>query len=424
MSAPLIGLILLAIATPVFAITNHVVGQYVSLTASAIILILAACEAPEKIAFVLQRLKGVWLIAAVPVAWLVFQMMPLPFPSLTNPLWSAASTALGEHWGTGHITVDPGSTFRSMISYLGAVALTISTAIVGRDRFHARDLLIALSVGSSLTALLLLIGQLTRSGGLPTSDSPSGIAMAAVAAIAIVANGSILVLSVSKDDAGSSFDKLGLAAFAIIAIAISFLALKAAAQVALSVLALMGLAVQGYVVLVRRFRFRSWQAFTLFLVLAALALVVAGTRSPGWLELAERTRPEDLSDIRRALSDAPWLGTGAGTFGAVMQTYRSFGLQPLLIAPSTVVAVSIEWGGMAAWFMTALAAVFCLMLLWATLRRSRDAHFPLLATTVVLVTLGEAFIDPSLLRSMPQTIVAISIGLGLSQRTGTGRRST
>ncbi|WP_441234158.1 hypothetical protein [Bradyrhizobium sp. 930_D9_N1_4] len=423
MSAPLIGLILLAIATPVFAISNQALGQDVSLAAAALVLIVAACEAPEKIAFVLHRLKSIWLIAAVPLVWLAFQLAPLPLSSLTNPLWSAAALALGEHWSTGHVTVDPGSTFRSMISYLGALALAISAAIVGRDRFHAKDVLIALSVGSSLTALLLLIGQLNPNSGLPTSDSSSGIAMAAVAAIAIVANGSILTLAAGKDDNGSSLDRLGLAAFAIIAIAISFFALKAAAQVTLSVLSLMGLAVQGFIVLMRRLRFRSWQAFAIFLVLAALAIAVAGTKSPGWVELADRIRPEDLSDIRRALSDTPWLGTGAGTFGSVMQTYRSFGLQPLSIAPSTAIAISIEWGGVALSITTALAALFCLMLFWATLRRSRDAHFPLLAATVVLLTLCEAFADPSLLGSIPQAIVAMSIGLGLSQRTGTGRRS-
>lgn len=424
MSAPLIGLILLAIATPVFAISDQVLGRDVSLGAAAIVLILAACEAPEKIAFVLQRLKGFWLIAAVPLAWLGFQIIPLPFSSLTNPLWPTASLALGEHWSTGHVTVDPGSTFRSMIAYLGALALAISTAIVGRDRSYAKDILIALSVGSSLTALLLLIGRLDLNIGLPASDSMSGAAMAAMAAVAIVANGSILILAAGEDDSVSSFDRLGLAAFAIIATVISFLALKAAAQVALSALSVAGLTVQGLVVLMRRLKFRSWQAFTLLLVLAVLAITVAVAKNPDWVELANRLRPEDLPDVRRVLSDTPWFGTGAGTFGPVMQAYRSFGLQPLSIGPSTAITISIEWGGVALWLMTTLAMLFYFTLLWAALRRSRDAHFPLLAATVVLLTLCEAFIDPSLLGSIPQTIVAISIGLGLSQRTGTGRGSS
>jgi hypothetical protein len=424
LSAPLIGLILLAIATPVFAISDQALGQDVSLAGAAIVLILAAWESPDKVVYVLRRLKGFWVIAALPLAWLAFQVLPLPMSSATNSIWSAAALGLGEHWSTGYVTIDPGSTFRSMISYLGALALVISTAIVGRDRFHAKDILIALSVGSALTALLLLAGQFKPNIGLPAPESIGRIATTALAAIAIVANGSILVMAAAKDDSVSSFDRLGLAAFAVIAIAISFAALNAAAQLALSAVSLVGLAIQAFVLLVRRFRFRSWQAFTLFLVLAALAIAVGVTKNPGWVELANRFRPGDLSDIRRALSDAPWLGTGAGTFGSVMQSYRSFGLQPLSIGPSTAIAISIEWGAVALGVMTALAMLFCLTLFWATLRRSRDVHFPLLAATVGLLTLCEAFIDPSLLGTIPQTIVAISIGLGLSQRTGTRRRSS
>ncbi|MGT2437751.1 hypothetical protein ACU4GH_20165 [Bradyrhizobium betae] len=423
MSAPLICLILLITATPAFAISNQALGRDISLTAAAIILLLVARETPEKLSFVLQRLKVFWLAAAVPLAWLAFQLLPLPEGSLTNSLWSAASTALAEHWTSGHVTIDIDATFRSMISYLGVLALTIAAAVIGRDRAHAKDLLTALSVGSTLTAILLLIARSNPNIGLPTPDSTGGNAMTAITAMAIIANGCILVMTTGQTDAGWSFDRLGFTAFAAFGIAISFVALKAAGCFALSAAALAGIAVQGFVVLVRRLKLRSWQAFSLFLVLAALATSVVAARNPSLIDFADRARPEDLADVQRALSEAPWPGSGAGTFGYVMQMYRSFGLPPMLIAPSTVIAVSAEWGRAALWLMTASVTLLCLALFWATLRRSRDTHFPLFAATVLLVTLCQAFLDPSLRSSVVQTTIAIAIGLGLSQKVGEGRRS-
>jgi hypothetical protein len=416
-------LILLITAMPAFAISNQALGRDISLTAAAIILVLVAREAPEKLSFVLQRLKLFWLAAALPLAWLAFQLLPLPEGSLTNPLWSAAPPALAGHWTSGHITIDIDATFRSMISYLGVLALTIAAAVIGRDRSHAKDLLTALSVGSTLTAILLLIARSSPNIGLPAPDSTGGSAMTAMTAMAIVANGAILVMTAAQSDTGWSFDRLGFTAFAAFGIAISFVALEVAESFALSAAALAALAVQGFFVLVRRLKFRSWQAFSLALVLAALAISVVAARNPSLIDLADRARPEDFADVQRALSEAPWPGSGVGTFGYAMQMYRSFGLPPMLIAPSTAIAVSVEWGRAASWLMIASVTLLCFALFWATLRRSRDTYFPLFAATVLLVTLWEAFLDPSLRSSVVQTTIAIAIGVGLSQKVSEGRRS-
>jgi hypothetical protein len=411
-AASLVGLILLTIATPLFAISDQAFVRDVSLVLSAIVLGLAASDASEKLSFVLQRMKIFWLAAIVVMAWLAFQLVPLP-TSLANPLWSAASLALDEQSGAAHVTIDPTATLGSLITYLSLVSLVMSAAIVGRDRSHARALMVALSFACTGVAILLLLDQFDPAIGLPAPDDMRGRIMAAIAVMAVLANGSLLIMVAGKDEGIGPSTRLSLAALAFIGIAISFLALKTAASLASTLAALGGLTIQAFIPLVRRLKLRSWQAFILFLTLAAITICLVDLKYLSLSDLAAQASPEDRLDVQRALSDAPGLGTGAGTFAYVMPMYRGFGLPPLIIAPTTAIAMSIEWGSYAFWALTAFAVMLCLALFWGALRRGHDAYLPSFAAAVVLVTLNQAFRDPSLLGPATQVTLAIALGLGL-----------
>jgi O-antigen ligase len=121
---------------------------------------------------------------------------------------------------------------------------------------------------------------------------------------------------------------------------------------------------------------------------------------------------------KRASSDLPWLGNGVGTFKSLTQIYRDFGSALVPEPPSTAVAVATEWGQPALVVLAGLTILLIVALLLGAVRRGRDSFFPSAAAAGVLVILGEAFCDSSLLNPTVQIIVAILIGLGVSQSVG------
>ena len=124
---------------------------------------------------------------------------------------------------------------------------------------------------------------------------------------------------------------------------------------------------------------------------------------------------------KRAVSNLPWLGNGVGTFKSLTQIYQDFESAPILGPPSTGVAVASEWGQPGLVALAGLTILLIVALLLGAVRRGRDSFFPSAAAAGVLVAGGEAFCDSSLLNLTVQIILAILIGLGVSQSVGRPR---
>jgi cell division protein FtsW (lipid II flippase) len=132
------------------------------------------------------------------------------------------------------------------------------------------------------------------------------------------------------------------------------------------------------------------------------------------LQFATAAPADAISLTQRLLSDAGWLGAGAGTFPALLPIYQDLG-SSVTNAPSTASVFVIELGWPMFLFVIAIAAWLIVMLYRGALARGRDSFYPAAAAACAVTILGEAFCDTSLLHSCVAVVGSAVVGLGLAQ---------
>ena len=143
-------------ATPILTISSDAFVQHVLGVSAAIMLASTAMGPQVEITAAAQVLKRFSFAVLFPVAWMVLQIVPLPFPSLVNTIWPTASVALSEPSLWGHISLDPGATLRSLISYLTILSLAVATLIITKDRQRSETTLYVLSVVTTFMSIEVL----------------------------------------------------------------------------------------------------------------------------------------------------------------------------------------------------------------------------------------------------------------------------
>jgi hypothetical protein len=98
--------------------------------------------------------------------------------------------------------------------------------------------------------------------------------------------------------------------------------------------------------------------------------------------------------------------------------YQDFGSAPIMDPPSTVVGIAVEWGRPALLVLGIFAVQLFAFTFRGALRRGRDSFFPSAAAACVAVVTFESFFDASLMHQAVQIIVAVIVGLGVSQSVG------
>jgi hypothetical protein len=419
-------LLIMLAATSVLAITNDVlVGPAVSLAAAA--LLAAAAMAPQsEFKPSMGALKPFSLAFLFPVFWMVLQIIPLPFSSLANPIWSTASTALNDPSLSVHISLDPGATLRSLFHYLTVLSLGLATVIVARDRQRAETIFLVLSTVTTLLSVEILLGQLDVFAGMIRTPVANFVAIAALGALINVA---VVILAIERyltrrnsENSSSAALVFGLA-IGLFGLGICLTALKILAPGSVLAATALGFAAIIFVAMARRIELGAWTSMILFVVFAGITAIFATPRfqhdsTAGIAGFATQGTAESLAVAKRVTSDLPWLGNGVGTVGSLPKIYQDFGSAPILEPPSTAIAAANDWGQPALAVLAALSIQLSLALLLGAIRRGRDSLFPSAAGAGVLVVLCESFCDSSLLSLTVQVILAILIGLGISQRVG------
>jgi hypothetical protein len=421
-------LIILLAAVPALAIANEGFARHVTALAVAIILVAAAIGPQTDVATVAQLLRRFALAMLFPILWMVLQIVPLPAASPANPIWSTVSAALGE--ASAHISIDPGATLRSLVSYLTMLALIVASAIVARDRHRAETLFYVWSTVATFMSAEVLIGQIDAFKGIvPAAGSAAAASFVAMAALATLANGAIIILAVERylsrrNTENSALRPLILRlVFASFGLAIAVAATRSLAPGSVQAATALGFAAIFFIAIVRRLGVQSWPSVLLFLIFAGIAAAGAisrleDTSQTGLARLAASSTAEALALAGRAMAGTPWLGNGAGTFRSLAPIYQDFGTAPALEPPSTAIAVAIEWGAVALAITILFAVQFFVFTFRGAVRRGRDSFFASTAAAGVLVMLGEAFCDPSLLNTTVQIAASVLVGLGLSQSVG------
>ncbi|MBR1151601.1 O-antigen ligase [Bradyrhizobium sp. JYMT SZCCT0428] len=408
------------------AIANDVVAGHAVSLAAAVILAVAAMAPQSEIKPAMRLLAQFSLAILFPIFWMILQIIPLPFSSLANPIWSTASSALNEPSMPVRISLDPGATFRSLFLYLTILSLTVAMVIVGRDRRNAETIFLVLATVTTFMSLEMLLSRLESFAGMMPASSVNFIA---IAALGTLINFAVVIMAIERhltrrnSEASYRASLLFGLALGLIGLAVCLSAMKVFAPGNVFAATAVGFSAIIFVAVARRIELGAWISVLLFAAFSGVAATLIVPRfeygpSAGIARFATSATAESLAMAKRAGSDLPWLGNGVGTFKSLTQIYRDFGSALVPEPPSTAVAVATEWGQPALVVLAGLTILLIVALLLGAVRRGRDSFFPSAAAAGVLVILGEAFCDSSLLNPTVQIIVAILIGLGVSQSVG------
>ena len=399
------------------------------------ILALAAAAIAARTADVIQTtdiVRPLILALILPIIWLAFQAIPMPFAALSHSVWASAAAALHEN-RFGHISIDPGLTVATLLEYLSGVVLILATILVTRDRRRAEQTLFALGVVTPLAASTLLAIHFGQSSASARIFSASPDALATVSSLGLIIDLSVGIRVIERFESRrgqaeypAGFPIAGLMICAAGAL-LCLLAFISVATIDLGIVT--GFAVVAFLLVqaVRRFGLAPWMVGALFITyIAGAAMIViwryGGNQALPFVLQFATTSGEATATAQRMLADTGWLGSGGGTFAALLPIYQDAGATAVR-PPTTVAGLAIEWGRPAM-----LAAVACviwliIVLFRGALARGRDSFYPAGAAACVVFLLGQAFCNVGLSQSAVSLLVEVVIGLGLAQstsRAGTG----
>ena len=416
-------LVLLVGITPIMLFTDGpIVHGIVAGLAAAGIAVVSATMRPGETQFLVSLLRRAALFAAIPILWIVFQLVPLG--PIANPIWSSAEAALG-HPLYGSISIDFGASVMALGFYLSAAGVALLAAAVAVERQRAVWVLFALVGATVVIALILLTEAVGRWGGSDlagaVSERAQAIDCAAIGAIVAAAAGvRTLERNASLPRQQRSITALLLTYTALV---ICALALFFGSANAVMLAAGYGVGVVIIVAVVRRLGLGPLGlAAAAVLAIGAAGLLIAsepGLRTKGLaLAFAVPSPAALISASQRALNDARWLGTGAGTFAALMPIYREINQPAMSSPPTAVVALAIELGWPVVVLIVAAALAVIFILLRASLQRGRDSFYPAAGAGVLISLLLLAFINAGMLGTAAVVLISTTLGLALAQRKG------
>jgi hypothetical protein len=182
-----------------------------------------------------------------------------------------------------------------------------------------------------------------------------------------------------------------------------------------------GLVALASLVAIRRLGLGPWGIAAVAVVAVSVAILIAanqsGLRTKSFpLAFAAASPAAQILVSQRILDDAPWAGTGAGTFTAIAPVYREVDdLSVVSAAPTAAAAIAIELGGPMLWLIVAAAAVGTFALLRAALRRGRDSFYPAAGSGSLLTLLLSCFVNTGFLGTAAAMLAAAMVGLAIAQ---------
>ena len=422
----LLGILL--VTAPIFIIFDGpIIHGVITAVAAVSVAVVSVRIRPGEAGFLSMVIWPVAIVAAVPALWMLIQLLPLQKIGLANPIWESAAAALGRPLA-GSISIDPGATLISFVRYLSAAAIAFVAAAVAVDRRRAEWVLFALMAATTLIALMVLVAGLGgftflySNGGLAgdaaTESAGLGVILAAAAALHIFEHGK----TQRPDQVGSGFWHRSTFAACLVAVAICSLALIVGATSQVYFAVACGVATLAAAVVIRRFGLGLWGnsaiiSITLFIAIAIVVLQPGDRTMSLTIVFATHASASLIAVAQRVLAEASWaVGTGAGTFAAILPIY--LGLDELstgTIAPTAAAAIAVEMGRPLLGAILIAAIALVVTLLRGALRRQRDSFYSTAGagcvTTITLLTFGNA----ALFSTPVLVIAAVIIGLAIAQ---------
>jgi hypothetical protein len=385
---------------------------------AAAMMITARALRPDETKFFVSIIRPLATIAAVPTLWMLVQVLPLG--TLVNPMWKSAETALG-HPLVGTISIDLGASVLALSQYLCTIAVVFLSAAVAVDRLRAEWLLFALSGACALIGLIVLLHVSFPSGsGLPPFDPAPAINCAAIGTIIASAAG-IRAIERYETRRLSLPVLLRTSIASTVALAICIVALLLGGTFQVLIAAACGCATLAWLKFMRRFAplGLSFTAVTVLVTIVAIFLTIVRPIERGETLLLAFTTSSSVTTAasERMLADAPLVGTGAGTFAALLPIYReTIDDSPAApMAATTAATLAIELGQPMFWLIVAATVASIFVLFRASLRRGRDSFYPAMGGSCLVTLLLLAFNNGGLLGTATSLIAAVALGLAVAQ---------
>jgi hypothetical protein len=422
-------LVVLIAASPVQAITPGWLGpQLLTLTVSIMLFLLPGAPAAD-VQSSMVIFKPLAVMALLPAAWMLLQIVPVPLESIEHPVWRSASAALKEAL-SGHVSVDLGYTVRGLFGYLSLISLTFLTSVLTRNRDRAEMILFALCTITTFIALeLILFRDLAafKSDNSPTNSAGS---LVALAAFGVILNVAFIVRTKERHETRGQRKPqalrsyVGIMLLGAIGAIICLIAMIRSTTYDILLATAFGLIVLGLVVSIRRLSLSRWTAVTVGVAVfvacggvIALRFAANPSVSPLFRFTGIESAEADAATLRM-ISDASWAGGGVGTYQALAAIYRDVTGVPGQTAINTITSMVLEWGRGGLLIAIVLLLQLLVLLFRGALSRGRDSFYAAAAAACLVTAFSEAFCDASFTDITVQIIAAVVVGLGLSQTIG------
>lgn len=356
------------------------------------------------------------LVLAIPALWMALQVVPLP--GLGNQIWATASASLNEPLAD-RFSADVHETMLALSNYNVVVAAALLTAIVSQDRRRAAQVLYVLV---SLTAVISALSIWKAYGNLSVSwigdRAWTGSTVAALGVIlsSAMASRAIDQLRHLGQPSRSAAGPAAILAGAVLSLILSMVAIAHGGESTALIAALLGAAIVLTAVAIRSWFFGPWGRAGV-LASAAILLVASFTFVPinrdADLTVALSTQAHAATE--RMLQDTHPIGTGAGTFGALLPIYRDIGTPALRERPTAAAAIAVEMGRAFLCGLLIVMIIGAITLYKRSLSRSYGYLYPAIGagTSVSLTML--IFAENGILNLYASLLVAVVYGLAFAQ---------
>jgi hypothetical protein len=397
-------------------------------TALSLAIVALAMRAGEA-AYVAKFARPLIALAIPPLIWMVLQAVPLPI--LANSIWKSAAAALNEPL-TGRITIDVGATLLAVCRYLAAIGVVFVAACVTIDRRRAELLLVLLAGVATLIATIFVVRYLgeheAAADDIELSSWFAGITSLGTVLSAALAIHALDQVQSSRGGLAVIKSRLlinGALGLAGLIIGLAALAICTPSQVLIATLC--GLAPVAVVAILARspgVRWERWGITAIAAIIVASITIGRLAQGAGDLTLRVATTPaqSQVSMGRRLIADSGWLGSGAGTYTALVPLYRNLDDPPIVFtAPTAAASMTVEFGRPGLVVALVLAGALAVVLFRRALERGRDAVYSAAGAGCALLGAAQAFCDVSLSGLTVSTMMAATLGLAFGQSLSTAR---
>jgi hypothetical protein len=418
-------LMALIAAAPVIAFLDvSTIGALIAALTAVAVGIIARAIPPEEAGYVSKLSRPLAIGLALPAAWMVVQIVPMPSAArFSHPIWASAEAALAMPL-EGSISVDPGVTLVALARYVSLAGLLFVAAAVTVDRRRAEWSLYGLIFVTAVMAALLIVQSLAGLPFVGSSGPRAKMVLLGAASLGVIVAGAGMIRAFERHETRQVKAEASLPRFVqdfganLAALVISCLGLGLAAARPEIFAAACGLGTLALVVIARRLALGIW-ASTAMAGFAILIVLVLAVRNDGQGDLTLRyaNAPAPLiSDADRLIGDTSWAGSGAGSFMSLLPIYRDID-DPSdgRAAPTSAAQIAIEMGAPALWVIVIMMLALAGFLLRGAVRRGRDSFYPAAAMSAAVVLTLEAFCDASALSTAIALLAATLLGLGLAQ---------